>query len=183
MFSGSPSEQANKAGLLERRDEIITRLYEDADIADAIGKMRPVELQDDLRSEMFMVLCQMDAARLIDLHERKILKFYLVRTMLTMIKSDRSTFFKVYRRYLDELPEGFTEMQDKQESNEEAFARVEQAMDGLHWYEKSVMEQFAELKNISELSRRTKIPYRSLSKTISDARKKIKTEIKSNIKE
>ena len=83
---------------MDRRDEIITRLYNDADISDAIGKMRPVELQDDLRSEMFMVLCQMDASRLIDLHERKILKFYLVRTMLTMIKSDRSTFFKVYRK-------------------------------------------------------------------------------------
>lgn len=154
----------------------------DADIDAAIKKMRPVELQDDLRAEMFLVLCQMDEQRLIAMHENKFIKFYLVRTMLTMVKSDRSTFFNKYRKFVDELPEAITEIIDSTENREEAFIRVEEAMEGLHWYEKSVMEQYAELKNISELSRRTKIPYRSLSKTISDARKKIKTDITEKVK-
>ena len=46
------------------RQAIITELYNSADINNAIGKMQPYELQDDLRQEVFMVLCEMEDARL-----------------------------------------------------------------------------------------------------------------------
>jgi len=80
------------------KNDIIAGLYTDKDIDNAIKKMQPFELQDDLRQEMFMVLCEMDEAKFMSMHNGGFLKFYLVRTMLSMIKSDRSTFFNKFRQ-------------------------------------------------------------------------------------
>jgi hypothetical protein len=161
------------------KNEIISKLYNDQDIANAIAKMNPVELQDDLRQEMFLVLCEMDDVRLIEMHKNGFLKYYLVRTMLTMIKSDRSTFHNKFRRIFQEIG---CAVEDKpvpvDESNEALHVGIETVMKELHWYENGIFKLYAQNKNISELSRQTSIPYRSLSKTISDTRKKIKSKMK-----
>ena len=161
------------------KNEIISKLYNDQDIANAIAKMNPVELQDDLRQEMFLVLCEMDDTRLIEMHKNGFLKYYLVRTMLTMIKSDRSTFHNKFRRIFQEIG---CAVEDKpvpvDESNEALHVGIETVMKELHWYENGIFKLYAQNKNISELSRQTSIPYRSLSKTISDTRKKIKSKMK-----
>ena len=161
------------------KNEIISKLYNDQDIANAIAKMNPVELQDDLRQEMFLVLCEMDDTRLIEMHKNGFLKYYLVRTMLTMIKSDRSTFHNKFRRIFQEIG---CAVEDKpvpvDENNEALHVGIETVMKELHWYENGIFKLYAENKNISELSRQTSIPYRSLSKTISDTRKKIKLKMK-----
>jgi DNA-directed RNA polymerase specialized sigma24 family protein len=161
------------------KNEIISKLYNDQDIANAIAKMNPVELQDDLRQEMFLVLCEMDDTRLIEMHKNGFLKYYLVRTMLTMIKSDRSTFHNKFRRIFQEIG---CAVEDKpvpvDENNEALHVGIESVMKELHWYENGIFKLYAENKNISELSRQTSIPYRSLSKTISDTRKKIKSKMK-----
>ena len=162
---------------MESRTEIITRLFKDPDIAEAIGKMKPVDLQDELRSEMFLVLCEMQEEKLLAMNQNKYIKFYLVRTMLTMIKSDRSTFYTKFRRAMDELPAGYEAKDTDYQPGFEVDA-VSDAIKDLHWYEAEVVKQYAEIRNISELSRRTKIPYRSLSQTLSDAKKKIKEAVK-----
>ena len=50
------------------KNDIITGLYTDKDIDNAIKKMQPFELQDDLRQEMFMVLCEMDEVKFMSMH-------------------------------------------------------------------------------------------------------------------
>ena len=65
--------------------------------------MQPVELQADLKAEVFLILCEMEEEKLIGLYERNELKYYMVRIMLNMIKSDRSSFFKNYRNYVELL--------------------------------------------------------------------------------
>jgi DNA-directed RNA polymerase specialized sigma24 family protein len=161
------------------KNEIISNLYTDKDVAQAIEKMNPVELQDDLRQEMFLVLCEMNESRLVDMHKNGFLKYYLVRTMLTMIKSDRSTFHTKFRRLFHEIGSGIIDKPDQvNDNNEDLHVRIEKTMKQLHWYENSIFNLYAENKNISELSRQTAIPYRSLSKTISDTRKKIKQKMK-----
>jgi hypothetical protein len=96
-----------------------------------------------------------------------------------MIKSDRSTFHNKFRRIFQEIG---CAVEDKpvpvDENNEALHVGIEKAMKELHWYENGIFQLYAENKNISELSRQTAIPYRSLSKTISDTRKKIKQKMK-----
>ena len=83
------------------KNEIIAKLWDSKEVNEAFSKMHPVELQYDLKAEVFLVLCEMNEDKLIGLYERNELKFYIVRTMLNMIKSDRSNFYKSYRNYTE----------------------------------------------------------------------------------
>lgn len=163
-----------------KREKIIVDFYNDPDINAAIGKMNPPDLRDDLKSEMFVVICEMSDEKFFDLYEKKILKFFLVRTMLNMIKSDRSTFAKKFRQIFIELSAGYNEKPDESKENEQIqIDNVSKAMDGLHWYERELFKLYSQHRNISLLSRETGIPYRSISKTIFDVKRKIKSKMKS----
>lgn len=154
-------------------------MYLDKDISQAIGKMQPVELQDDLRQEIFLVLCEMDNDRLMGMWTSGYLKYFVVRTMLNMAKSDRSTFFNQFRRSFTEYCDNYEKADEGSEINEEIDSKLKKSMSELHWYEKNVFEQYAENgKNILKLSRDTKIPYRSLFKTVTKVKKKLSKAVR-----
>ena len=154
-------------------------MYLDKDISQAIGKMQPVELQDDLRQEIFLVLCEMDNDRLMGMWTSGYLKYFVVRTMLNMAKSDRSTFFNQFRRSFTEYCDNYEKADEGSEINEEIDSKLKQSMGELHWYEKNVFELYAENgRNILKLSRDTKIPYRSLFKTVTKVKKKLSTAVR-----
>jgi hypothetical protein len=152
-------------------------MYEDADIAEAIGKMDPPDLRDDLRQEIFLVLAEMDEALLIQRYNEGWLKYYIVRTMLNMIKSDRSTFYNRFRRGFEQLGDIGERLQD--EGQDEAEKSIEGHLSGLHWYERKLIEIYSENgRNVAKISRETGIPYRSLFKTIKKTKSVLKAEIK-----
>ena len=70
------------------RNSIIEKLWNSQELKEAIAKMQPEDLQDDLRSEIFKVLCEMDEDKLVDMYNRNVLRFYIVRTMLNMTQSN-----------------------------------------------------------------------------------------------
>jgi DNA-directed RNA polymerase specialized sigma24 family protein len=152
-------------------------MYEDPDIAMAIGKMDPPDLRDDLRQEIFLVLAEMNEALLIQRFNEGWLKYYIVRTMLNMIKSDRSTFYNRFRRGFEELGDIGERLQD--EGQEEAEKSIEGHLSALHWYERKLIEIYSENgRNVAKISRETGIPYRSLFKTIKKTKAILKAEIK-----
>lgn len=159
------------------RDEILSEFWESKSVNEAFEKMQPVELQADLKAEVFLILCEMEEEKLIGLYERNELKYYMVRIMLNMIKSDRSSFFKNYRNYV-ELLENDVEVF---ESNpEETYNKIEVHLQNLHWYNRELFKLYALdfKKNAKELSRKTGIPYMSIVRSIN----KTKAEIKKNFK-
>ena len=159
------------------RTEIILQLWNDPDIRQAIGKMQPVELQDDLRQEMFLVMCELEEGRLAKMHADGWVKFFLVRTMLNMVKSDRSTFFKKFRQTFLELSSNHSagvEIMTNFESSEAKETNVISAVESLPWYDRELLKLYAEEKNIAKLSKDTRIPYRSLFKTITKAKQKVR---------
>jgi len=145
------------------KNDIIESLYKDKDINNAIKKMQPLELQDDLRQEMFMVLCEMDEVKFMSMHNGGFLKFYLVRTMLTMIKSDRSTFFNKFRKVFTEWNEKYDapDVSDTIQTDE-ITVKLNNSLKILHWYELEIFRLYSENgQKIMSLSRDTGIPYRS----------------------
>lgn len=154
-------------------------MYLDKDISQAIGKMQPVELQDDLRQEIFLVLCEMDNERLLGMWTSGYLKYFVVRTMLNMAKSDRSTFFNMFRKTFTEYVDNYEKADEGSDIHEETDTKLKQSMGELHWYEKNVFELYAENgRNILKLSRDTKIPYRSLFKTVTKVKKKLSKAVR-----
>lgn len=156
------------------RSEIIEQLYLSKDINEAIGKMQPYELQDDLRQEVFLVLCEMDEDRLLKMYSDGYLKYFVVRTIVNMAKSDRSNFARTFRKVYEEVGDlGSVEPYD-----ESLTEKLNYSLKVLHWYEKEIFRLYSECGNLLQVSRDTKIPYRSLLKTI----KKVKTLLKYKIR-
>ena len=159
------------------RDNIITSLYNDKDITDAINKMHPEELRDDLRQEMFMVILEMPEQKLKEKFDEGSLKWYLIRTMLNMIKSDRSGFYMKFRRCNEEL----TEKHDKPDLKEddELLDRVNGIIENVHWYEREILMLHTEKgKTFRAISKDTKIPYRSILETMKNTKHKLKRMIR-----
>jgi len=157
-----------------KREQIITELYLSKDIGDAIGKMKPVELQDDLRQEVFLVICEMEEDRLLQMFNDGYLKYFIVRTILNMAKSDRSNFSRTFRRVYEEVSDNYqVEVYDESISD-----KLRKSMEVLHWYEKEIFRLYSESGNLLQVSRDTGIPYRSLLKTV----KKVKTLLKYKIR-
>ncbi len=162
------------------RTEIISNLYADKDIRDAINKMNPDDLRDDLRQEMFLVICEMSEDKLVERYKEGSLKFYLVRTMLNMIKSDRSTFYLKFRRQFEEWTVAHDKPMPNDDSTDEIILdKVKKSVEQLHWYERELLRLHAESgKTLRSISKETKIPYRSILLTVKTTRTRLRKIIR-----
>lgn len=155
------------------KNGIITELWQSQDLNEALKKMKPVEIQEDLKSELFLIICEIEESKLIDLYDKKQLKFYIVRIMLNLVQSSKNKFFKNYRNF-EEYNE--TEKPDETEQPIEVMEFIE----GLYWYQKEILKlyTFDFNKNAKELSRQTGIPYMSLIRTLNQTKKELKKKIR-----
>lgn len=161
------------------KQNIIQEYYLSDWMNDAIGKMHPEDLRKDLKQEVFMVLLEMDEAKLIELHTNGFLKFYAVRTMLNMIKSDRSKFYQMFRN--------FTELGTKDQAEEIYQERAEVCFDCAfntsreQLYEKDMFWHYTYTfnRNALALSKETGIPYKTVTRTLQNAKQRIKCYLQS----
>jgi len=127
-----------------------------------------------------LVLCEMNEEKLFEMFEQGYLKYFIVRTILNMAKSDRSNFYKKFRQLYQEIPLSYEVK--KEEYDETLVEKLEEGMQVLHWYEAELLKLYAENgKNLLAISRDTKIPYRSLLKTIRKAKILLKYKIRNNV--
>ena len=163
------------------KNEILGEFWDLKEVNEAFGKMQPEELRYDLKAEVFLVLCEMDEQKLIGLYERNELRFYIVRTMLNMIKSDRSTFYKNYRNHIEFVAADLNrEIKRINDEPTDLVDKLEKNLEGLHWYNKEILKLYAIdfKKNAKELSRKTGIPYMSIVRTINKTKKQMKQNIR-----
>ena len=162
--------------------EIIAELYSSQEMADALAKMNPEDLREDLRQEIFVALCEMDDSRIITLHTNKQLKFFAVRIMLNMIQSKTSRFFYKFRRgAYDPYHESHDKAEDEPECEETFSKRYEAVCDELgtmYWYKRELFRLYVESGcNAAKVSRETKIPIRSVYHTIKEVKDQIKNRV------
>lgn len=157
------------------KNKIIEQYWLNDEVNQAFAKMQPEELQYDLKVEVFMILLEMDEEKLFGLYERNEIRFYIVRTMLNMIKSDRSQFWKKYRNYTE------YEHNEKAEVEQNSVIDImENGIEKLHWYQKEILNlyTFEFNKNAKELSRKTGIPYMSIIRTLKQTKNELKKHIR-----
>lgn len=164
------------------RNGLTEELYKSKELASALNKMKPIELREDLKQEMFICLCSLSDEKFWGIYCNNGLpglKFWLVRTMLNMIHSTsmNQPFFKNFRAKFESI-EGFenlTEVTDSKAEKELLFNLIDENRKSLSWYEDRMLETYMELGfNQTEVSRRTKIPYQSVVKTIGIIKKKLR---------
>lgn len=164
------------------RNEILTELWSNDELNTLIGKMEPAELQEDLKAEVFFVLADMEEERLVDMHDRKVLKYFIIRTLLNMIKSDRSTFYKQYRNFVEFDPKVYIykTSESENEKDMDLYDKLEKNMADIHWYNAELLKLYAiDTKfNAKEISRKTGIPYISIIRTLHKTKNELKKRIR-----
>ena len=184
------------------RNDIIAELSLSKDFNDCISKMEPVELQDDLRMEVLLILLE-SKEDIIGMHKRNELRFYAVRIILNLIKSNTSPFYKKYRGFVSEyrddlysIPEDETvwtkiktvnptpsiatrpddlDLRLQYEQREEM---VMQIIDELYWYDKEILKLYMKLGNYRAIEKETNIKWQSCYDTVQATLHKIRYEIR-----
>lgn len=164
------------------RNEIITELYKSSEIDDVIAKMQPVELHEDLKSEVFAVLLELPEENVVEMYKKKVIKFWIVRTIINMIKSDRSTFYNRYRNFVEIDEKKYLEFNQINENEEqhELYEKIEKNLDELHWYNAEILRLYATDANFNakSISKLTQIPYISIIRTLHKTKKELKNKIR-----
>lgn len=142
--------------------------------------MEPDHLRDDLKMEVMLIICELPAEKIHQLHNDKALEFFTVRVILNQIKSKTSPFAKKYRNVHQEL--NSYEVADNIETEERELREMIEDMaieevDRLHWYSKGLIELYLKYGNFRAIERETGIPFGSCYKTIKKSLDQIKLKV------
>lgn len=170
---------------LDVRNKIIADLFTSKEFNDCIHKMQPVELQDDLRAEVALILCE-HGDKVISIHNSgpMALKFYTVRIILNLIQSKTSPFYKKYRQPICEFsdtherPDISEEEHDKRLLYELKEEKVLKIVDEMFWYDREMLRLYMELGNYRQMQKATSIPWASCYDTIQSVYAKIRYELR-----
>ena len=157
------------------RNDILEEFWKSQEVNDAISKMHPVELQEELKSELFLRIAEIPEEKLIDLYEKKQLRFYIVRIMLNLIRSTDHKFFKKFRNFVEYVP-----IEQVEQEQSDVTINVKQSYESLYWYDKEIFRLYTfEFNcNAKKLSLALGIPYISVVRTINKIKLDLKTKIR-----
>lgn len=157
------------------RFKILTEFYNSVEVNDAISKMHPVELQEDLKGELFLILAELPEEKLIGLYQAKQLRFYVVRVMLNLVRSTDKKFYGKYRNFVE-----YEEREIADETQSDPTEFISKYFEGLYWYEKELLRlyTFEFNRNARQLSRATGIPYMSIIRTLNKTKQDLKSKIR-----
>lgn len=164
--------------------QIIEQFYNSRDFNDVLAKMEPDHLREDLKQEIILIVCQWDEEKIIALHSRGELGFYVVRIILNQVKSKSSPFAKKYRATNYELTKdvGIDDLSEVEEyqarlNKEKMEEEVIKEIDTLYWYDAELIKLYLKLGNFRAIEKETFIPFISCYKTIKKSMAVIKDKV------
>lgn len=124
---------------------------------------------------MFLRIAEIPEEKLIDLYNKKQLRFYVVRIMLNLIRSTDHKFYKKFRNFVEYVPIEVVEQEQLDVTN-----IVKEHYESLYWYEKEIFRLYTfEFNcNAKKLSIALGIPYISVVRTINKIKQDLKTKIR-----
>jgi hypothetical protein len=169
------------------KNSIIQELFTSKEFNDCIKKMQPVELQDDLKAEVALILCEHSAEKIMSIYTSsgmRGIKFYTVRIILNLIQSNTSPFYKKYRQPVYEFSDVIHDIKQQEDINEDRIEaelkeqEVLNVIDEMYWYDKEMIKLYLETGSYREMQRVTGIPSGSCYDTIQMSINKIRYELR-----
>lgn len=165
--------------------QIIEQFYNSRDFNEVLAKMEPDHLREDLKQEIILIVCQWDEEKIIALHSRGELGFYVVRIILNQVKSKSSPFAKKYRAINLELTKdvGIDDLSEVEEyearlNKEKMEEEVIKEIDTLYWYDAEMIRLYLKLGNFRAIQKDTGIPFISCYKNIKKSLAALKDKAK-----
>jgi DNA-directed RNA polymerase specialized sigma24 family protein len=162
---------------VKNKNEIITTLYQSKEVNDFIKKIKPVDLQDDLKQYAFAVLCEKPDEFIIELNNKKQLKFFLVKIISNSVFSNRSGFLTQHKLN-DELHHDVMEQQiDTTDNYHELIDNCVTESKKLYWYNQELLNLYSIHGSYRAVSEITKIPVKSIYNAIKKGKQQIKQSL------
>jgi len=174
------SKQINPLGASITSRSIISQLWADPKLNKMLGKFNAGAGQDDLKSELFAVLCEKESEFILDLWAKKQLLFYCTGIVQRMIFQPGNRFHRRYRTQSYEYTEAILNTTDEvyNDDKEKRLQDLETAMDkDLHWVEKSMVKLHQDLGSMEKISKVTKISFNQVDRIYKKAKEKLRTSL------
>ena len=161
------------------KDQILADLYNSAKLNDMVQKFNAGGGNEDLKSELFAVLCEKHPDKIVELHNKGQLMYFATGIVQRMIFQKGSKFARMYRSCVYEYTDAMLSAPDESGwvDKEKALTDLDKGIDSLHWVEQKMLEIWQEEGDLVSISRKTTIPYRQVKKIISNAKNKLVSEI------
>ena len=123
---------------------------------------------DDLIQEAAMVLLQMDDSKWQKVNDGGYVRFYIVRTMMTMATSPRSTFARTHGLFAHnkQVPDIADDADGYDWEQEDDMTIIEALLDSYHWYDKEVLRLWLQEGSYRKVAEKTDIPFKSIGNSV-----------------
>ena len=152
------------------RDKAVIDLIGDEELRELAQKICSVP--DDLIQEVALVIMEMPQEKWLQINEGGYLRFYVVRTMINMATSPRSSFSKLYDLHNYEQIDYDREEYDQEK--EDDLQLLETLIGELHWYDRKILELWLEEGSYRKVAARVDIPFKSIGNSVKRALETLK---------
>jgi hypothetical protein len=174
------SKQISPSGVSITSRSIISQLWSDPKLNEMLSKFNAGAGQDDLKSELFAVLCEKDNDFICDLWSKNQLLFYCTGIVQRMIFQPGNRFHRRYRTQSYEFTEAILNTTDEEYNadKEKKLQDLESAMDkDLHWVENAMVKLHQDLGSMEKISKVTKISFNQVDRIYKKAKEKLRTSL------
>lgn len=134
-------------------------------------------MREDLKQELFIILCEKKEEFIQQLHESNGLKYYTVKILINLTRSYTSSFYKKYVAKDYALnDEHYLKVIEDPHEYETFVQNISVAVNNLHWYKSTIVKEYAD-KTLRAISKETGIPTSSIHLTIKEARKEVRKKV------
>lgn len=159
-------------------------MYSDAKVNQVIGKIEPVELQDDLKQELFLILLEYDCHKLTKIRDEGKALFFIIKILTNLAFSKNSTFYYKYKKNdRDKAHQYLLSMTGKELTGaDKAKAVLEEKMlkSAKDAHESIIFNKYMESLNCSEVARYFGIPRKHVNDVVNQCRSELKKIINEN---
>ena len=159
------------------KNDIISKLYLNKEVDDLISKIKPEDLRDDLKQYAFQVLCEKPDEFIIELNDKKQLKYFLVKIISNSIFSNRSGFLTQHRNNRELNTDIIPDIIDDNESYHQLIDKCVDESKKIYWYHQELLQLYAIHGTYRAVSEITNIPVKSIHNAIKKAKETIKQNI------
>jgi uncharacterized protein with HEPN domain len=164
-------------------NEIIEHLYNNDKINDLIKKIHPIELQQDLKQELAIILLEYDCEKLIKISKEGNIIGFAMQVIWTMGTSNTSPFYYKYRKSNIEKAIEYIRLQNGKEMPNSAIITAERYLENklqsnsMDAHESIIFKKYVELRSCVDVAKYFEIPKDHVFAVV----KKMKHELKKAI--
>jgi len=163
-------------------NEYIEKIYRNQKVNDLISKIKPVELQDDLRQEMAIVLLNYDCEKLVSIYNEGNLVAFVLKIIWKMGTLQNGEFYKVFKKNNIEKAYEYSRLMNTGKSISLEYANIAKkvldhklTMNANDAHESIIFSKYVELKSCNKVAEYFGIPHLHVSIVVRKTKKELKT--------